>query len=236
MKYLGSKNKLSKELLPIILKDSNKFENYVEPFCGGCNMIDKVSGFKRRIANDYNQQLICLLKELQNCWIPPDTISEEEYNDLKNKKNEINPLIAFAGFGCSFGGKWFAGYARGKDSKGNWRNYCSETKRNLLQQAPNLSGIEFKSGSYLELDVPDNSIIYCDPPYRDTTKYKDSIDYEEFYEWCRNQSRNGNQIFVSEYWMPDDFKEIWNKEQKVNFDCSRKSGNIKTNIERLYVL
>ncbi len=236
MQYMGSKNRLSKELLPIILKDSEKFENYVEPFCGGCNMIDKVSGFKRRIANDYNSQLICLLSAVENGWTPPEFVSEEEYKEHKNKKNEINALTAFIGFGCSFGSKWFGGYARGNDSKGIPRNIPGESGRNLLKQAPNLKGIEFKNVSFSELEVPDNSIIYCDPPYRNTTKYKDSIDYEQFYEWCRMQSKNGNRVYVSEYNMPEDFKEIWSKEQKVNFDSTRKSGLVKVNTERLYTL
>ena len=40
MKYLGSKNKIAKHLLPIILKDRKPEQYYVEPFMGGGNMID----------------------------------------------------------------------------------------------------------------------------------------------------------------------------------------------------
>ena len=42
MVYMGSKNRIAKEILPIILKDRVKGQWYVEPFVGGCNMIDKV--------------------------------------------------------------------------------------------------------------------------------------------------------------------------------------------------
>lgn len=43
MKYMGSKARHAKELLPIILKDHTPDMWYVEPFVGGANMIDKVS-------------------------------------------------------------------------------------------------------------------------------------------------------------------------------------------------
>ena len=56
MQYLGSKNRMSKHILPIILKDRKPNQLYVEPFVGGCNMIDKVSG--RRLANDNHTELI----------------------------------------------------------------------------------------------------------------------------------------------------------------------------------
>ena len=35
MKYLGSKNKIAKYILPIILKDRTEGQYYVEPFMGG---------------------------------------------------------------------------------------------------------------------------------------------------------------------------------------------------------
>lgn len=44
MKYVGSKNRLAKDLSPIIQSciDGNNITHYWEPFCGGANMIDKI--------------------------------------------------------------------------------------------------------------------------------------------------------------------------------------------------
>jgi len=44
MKYMGSKNRIAKHLLPIMLAECEKhnIEKWVEPFVGGANMIDKV--------------------------------------------------------------------------------------------------------------------------------------------------------------------------------------------------
>jgi DNA adenine methylase len=63
MKYMGSKARFAKYLLPIILKERTEEQYYVEPFVGGCNIIDKVKG--KRIASDNNKYLIALWKGLQ---------------------------------------------------------------------------------------------------------------------------------------------------------------------------
>ena len=54
MKYIGSKNKISKHIVPIIQKaiDENNIDIYYEPFVGGANMIDKIS-CKTRVGTTY---------------------------------------------------------------------------------------------------------------------------------------------------------------------------------------
>ena len=44
MKYMGSKARIAKYILPIILKDRKPDQWYVEPFVGGGNMPDIVTG------------------------------------------------------------------------------------------------------------------------------------------------------------------------------------------------
>ncbi len=230
MKYMGSKNRHAKELLPIILKDRTPGQWYVEPFVGGANMIDKVEG--NRIGADIHPHLICLLDAVANGWIPPDSVTEEEYKILQGR--QINdPMVGFVGFGCSFGGKFFGGYARGKNNNGSWRNYASETKRNLLKQAPNLKGILFVCSRYDQLVIPPNSIIYCDPPYAGTTKYATgAFDHDAYWQWCRNKAIEGHKVFVSEYNAPADWACVWEKKTTANFASTREGGSER--IERLF--
>lgn len=50
MKYQGSKNRIAKDLLKVILADERvkNCKYWVEPFVGGANMIDKVpDNFKK---------------------------------------------------------------------------------------------------------------------------------------------------------------------------------------------
>jgi DNA adenine methylase len=44
MKYMGSKNRIAKYILPIMLAERKPDQWWVEPFVGGGNMIDKVDG------------------------------------------------------------------------------------------------------------------------------------------------------------------------------------------------
>ena len=83
MKYLGSKNRIVKHILPIILKDRVDGQYYVEPFVGGANVIDKVKG--NRIGADKNEYMIALLQKLQSGWKPPKYVTKDEYTPLKRK-------------------------------------------------------------------------------------------------------------------------------------------------------
>ena len=78
-----------------------------------------------------------------------------------------------------------------------------------------------------------NMVIYCDPPYRDTTKYAvDDFPYDGFYAWCKDMAKRDNIVLVSEYWMPeDDFECIWQMEIKCTLDNNSRSNKI----EKLFI-
>jgi DNA adenine methylase len=229
MRYMGSKNRHAKELLPIILENRLKEQWYVEPFVGGFNMIDKVKG--NRIANDINHYVIELYKEVQKGWIPPSLVTKELYIKVKETpENYPAHLVGFIGFGCSYSGKWFGGYATGgTNSNGTPRNYAAESQRNIIKQSTTLKNIQIFNKEYYNLEIPDNSIIYCDPPYSKTTGYKNVINHEDFWNWVRKMSKK-HRVYISEYEAPKDFKCIWTK--KVSNTLSSKT---KKNIEKLFI-
>jgi len=228
---MGSKNRYAKELLPIILKDRNLYQWYVEPFVGGGNMIDKVSGNKR-IGNDINTYVIALLNAIRDAMPFPKNVSEKEYNNVKANKDSFDAhIVGFVGFLCSYSGKWFGGYARGNDKNGKQRNYCEEAWRNITNQSCGLRGAIFTSGHYITMDIPVNSIIYCDPPYRNTTKYKDKFNHIEFWEWCDKMVKDGHSVFVSEYNAPNGWNCVW--EKTVNSSLTKETGS-KRATEKLF--
>lgn len=232
MKYLGSKRRIAQHILPIILAERTSEQVFVDIMCGGCNLIDKVEQGAGRIANDIHVPLISLLTALQEGWIPPEVVSEEAYK-LAKALEDSDPLKGFFGFGCSFGSKWFGGMARGFTNNGVARNYARESKANLLAQVPSLQGIEFHAGSYKDLNLPPASLIYCDPPYKGTTGYKDKFNHEEFYEGCLSKHDEGHKVFVSEYSMPEPFIEVWSKTQTTNLGYNVAA---KVATERLFTL
>ena len=176
----------------------------MEPFVGGCNSIENVNGL--RIGNDNNEYLISFLKQLQSGWEPPQNVTEEMYNFVKNNKQNVEPwLVGYVGFGLSYGGKFFGGYRRDKEGK---RNYGLESYKNAMKMKPKIDGIEFYCGNYYDLEIPNNSIIYCDPPYEGTTKYNSKFSHILFWKWCIFQKELGNSVFVSEYNAPDGFRTL----------------------------
>lgn len=231
MKYMGSKNRHCKEILPIILEGRKEGQYFVDLFAGGFNVVDKVSG--NRIANDINEYLIEMFKALQKGWIPPETVSETLYKNVQmNKQDFPKHLVGYIGFNLSFGAKFFGGY--GRDSMGK-RNYSKEAFNNVMKQSKFLEGIEIFNLNYDEVVIPKDSIIYCDIPYRNTTKYSNKIqfDYEKFYQFCRDKKTEGHKIFISEYSMPEDFIEVWSKE--VNNSLTKNTGS-KKGVEKLFTL
>ena len=88
----------------------------------------------------------------------------------------------------------------------------------------------FSRGSYEDVKIKNNSVIYCDIPYKDTAGYIDgAFDYDKFYKWRQTQ----NNIYISEYNMPAaEFKEVYNIEKTVLL--SAKSKGIKA-VEKLFI-
>lgn len=231
---MGSKRRIAKEILPIILQNRTEDQWYVEPFCGGCNSLDKVTG--NRIGNDINKYLIALLKEMQKDDFTLPFIGEEEYRQMKLNQHAYSDwVLGYAGLQLSFGAKWFGGYRRDKKGVSGNENEMfqnNQAKNSILKQSPLLKNVVFYCVDYNDLSIPQNSIIYCDPPYKGTTEYKDEFDHEKFWKWCKGMVYEGHQVFVSEYNAPSDWIPIWQKEVTTGLDVT----STKKDIERLFTL
>jgi len=232
MKYMGSKNRIAKHILPIMLAERKPDQWWVEPFVGGANMIDKVDG--KRIGADSNEFLIKALRLIRDePTAIPNLITEEDYQKAKDEM-VLNGLTGFIGFAMSFGGKWFGGYRRDvAGTKGCIENMKTQTRRskqNAINQSKDLKGVKFINSDYRSLDLPPNSLIYCDPPYEGTTKYKDGFNHTDFWQWCREKATEGHIVFVSEYNAPSDFECVWQKELPTTI--SKQEG--KKDIEKLF--
>lgn len=230
MKYMGSKARHAKEILPIILADRTDGQWYVEPFVGGANVIDKVEG--NRVGADLNLNMIRLLDSVSKCWLPPRSVTEYDYKHCKENQS-LYPLdyLGYVSTQLSYGGKVWGGYRRDKTS---CRDYSDEAFRHVAAQAPRLYGVKFVHSSYDQLEIPPNSIIYCDPPYAGTTGYATgAFNHEAFWQWCCNKVNEGHKVFVSEYTAPDEWVCVWSKE--VNNTLVKDTGS-KKGVERLFTL
>lgn len=232
MKYMGSKRRIAKHLLPIMVgvAQSRGITKWVESFVGGGNMIDKVPPSFKRIGYDINEHTIMAMIDIRDRADDlPDSVTEQEYKDMKGLP--AASITSWVRFECSFGNKFEGGYARNKMGY----NYAGIGFRSALKQQPLLQGVQLIHGCYQDLHVT-NALIYCDPPYANTAGYKTGkFNHEAFFDWCRAQAAKGNVVFVSEYNAPDDFVCLWQGEIKTNFASSRTEATHNA-VERLFMV
>jgi len=185
-----------------------------------------------RIASDICPYLITCYKQLQQGWTPPETLSEERYQQLKElyRQGVCNGEIGFAAYFCSFGGKFWGGYAR--DPKSGY-DFVQGARNTCLKFQPDLRNIKFCCSDYEDLlrTLPSGCLIYCDPPYIGTTGYKSKFDHVRFWNIIREFS-NRHDIFVSEYQAPDDFECVWQIERKTCMNTT--TGGKADRIEKLF--
>jgi len=245
MQYMGSKRKHKKEMLPIILKNREVDTPFIDMFVGGANIIDEVKG-GLRIGNDIHTPLISMWKALQRGWKPPIYVTRQEYYEIKESKTVPLYLKAYVGF-CSFSSKYFAGYVNSSKIDGGRTalQYWQLHRNFVMRQVPKLRDVKFTNYNYKYFPlhkIKEKSIVYCDIPYKSTTKYKvktlgknkEVFNHDEFFDWVReNTSKYGHKFIISEYQAPKDFKCIWAKKTNVTSD---KKTNSKYAVERMFVL
>ncbi len=210
MRYNGGKHACAREIATIIAGACGGALSYWEPFVGAANVITRpeLSGLHRS-GSDLDSVIISLLRHVRSGWEPPTVISEDEYLVAKNNPNALDAhMRAFIGYGCSFSGKYFGGYARS-----GVRNYAANASNSLRKQAPLLEGIVLAVGDYASMPFGRRDIIYCDPPYAGTTRCgaSCSFDTDRFWGWCLERKREGSTVFVSGFSAPAYAQEVWRK-------------------------
>lgn len=222
MRYLGGKFKIAKDVAKLI--NSHKGFYYLEPFMGSCWVTAEVK-FPQRIAGDIHDEIVELYHTVQNGWLPPETLTKEEFEDIRaNRTTNKYPkqLIAFVGFGCAFAGSYWRSYAG--------EIYASRSKKSVLKKAEHLKDVKYFCSDYKDLN-PSGCVIYCDPPYSDSFSYRitgikgnGKFNNKEFWELMEKWAEN-NIVYVSEYQAPDSFNCVFEKE--VTMGVRTLKGNEK---------
>lgn len=211
MRYFGGKQRISKPLTEFLNSQLKPNQAFYDMFCGSCNVISKIDPNRPRIANDLHKELIAMWRYVQQGGELPDEISEAEYKQIK--EDGVDWLRAFVGFGCSFAGKYWGGYARG-----GTQNYAKCAKNSTLKKAEGLQNVIFTSCDYQQMNIAHkNAMIYCDIPYKDSVGYSvGAFNHEEFYTWAKKQKWKGHTVLVSEYEdnIPEDWKIVWRHESR----------------------
>ena len=213
MQYFGGKARIAKVLAAELQSRLQPNQTFVDLFCGSCNVVSKVKADKR-IANDLHKELIALHIAAQQGQELPCVVTEEEYLSMKRNKSTYPAwLLGFVGFGCSFAGRYFEGYARG-----DTQNYALCASTSIKKKHSSMKDVEFVSLNYSDVQLEDGSFIYCDIPYLSSTKKYStgSFDHEAFYKYAKQKQSEGHTVYVSEYEhnVPEGWVVVWRHESK----------------------
>lgn len=229
MQYMGGKAKIARRIVAAIMDDTPARERWFEPFVGGGNVIEHAAPhFGRCVGMDAHPDLIMMWQAIADGWLPPD-LTRERYAELKGA--EPSAERGYAGFGASFGGKWFGGYGVSPRDGEVWR----ATQRTLARQGGVFQryDVRFRLSLFGDHTPPPGTAVYCDPPYIGTTGYSTGgFDHDAFYktliEWSELRP-----VYVSEYFVPDwvPSQIIWEREKRNVLSADE---NQRVVMERLY--
>lgn len=206
MHYFGGKFRIAGQLGEVINAMIKPGQTYHEPFCGAINVATKISGPRELLLSDFHPYLIAMWEGALFGVDFPDTVSEDDYRYVRLNK-DINPgLTGFVGFGCSFAGKFFHGYARDVKGESGGRSFSLAAKRGIKKKLDlikaNGNSPAFIHGCYDKIEIPDNCLIYCDPPYASSQERyggAGAFDHQEFNTYCKRMIQQGHTVLVSEY-------------------------------------
>jgi len=228
MQYLGGKSRLGKHIAQAIRAHGKHVQGTPiwEPFCGGLGCTPYLATLGPIICSDVNPALISLYRAVRAGWVAPD-VDEDLYRAAKALPDS-DPLKAFAGFGCSFGGKYFGGYAR----QNTTYSFSNGARNALSKQVP--AAFSFDCWSFFD-QVPQAGVtLYLDPPYAETTGYSTgAFDNEAF--WLRAEEWSKyTHVYVSEFKAPEAWLSVWECERGTKGGAALRTSDQREHMERLF--
>jgi len=232
MQYQGGKAKIARPLAAVILAHRSGQTTYIEPFLGGASVFSLVApSFPVALAGDVHPDLVLLWQAVLDGWDPPKDLSESEWRWLKAVP-EASPIRGFAGFACSFGGRWFEGYARSSKCP----NFAARGRRRILEKARGMTHAEIRLARYEEWEdrIGPEVMVYADPPYEGTKPLAADLGSPaDFWETMERWVGQGALVLVSGYEAPEGWSEVWGIDTQARLSLGDKTRLAR---ERLFVL
>ena len=223
IQYLGGKARLAKKIAAVVDAQRAPGEAAWDLCCGSGRVVAALSDRGPRYGVDVVPSLVRLLCEVRDgTFVPPAEVTREQYAELRTRALTDptcdDPVLAFVGFGGSFAGKWFAGYAN--DNHG--RDYIGQAGHGCSKLAAGLADAEFICAPWQSIVDRISGTVYIDPPYAGTTGYKAAPPHDPVAFWRdadalveRDAVRT---VFVSEYQAPAHWYEVarWEGQKAIN--------------------
>lgn len=121
------------------------------------------------------------------------------------------------------------------DMPGDTRDRESQLKaaaRTLRKRVAAIDGTTILHKPFWAFEVLPGDVVYCDPPYKDTTQDYPTppFDHDRFWSWVHEIAEDGADVLISEFTAPEGVSIFWEKEVATQ---TRKAG-AATKVERLY--
>lgn len=240
MQYQGGKSRIAGAITAKIRELHPTATKIWEPFCGGGAVTLALCKANFAVtASDTHPDLIMMYQAMLDghMYVFGD-VTEADYTAAKSLTFST-ARRGFIGFGSSFGGGWFAGFARRKMCGGKPASIqpYQEAQRFIAKLKDACIGIAVSFHCQSYTSTPDHVLVYADPPYRGTKPYKGSppFDHDAFWTWVRTRS---GPTFVSELQGPDDIQVVWRKQHKSqnasNSPTTKATSKVIEREERLY--
>lgn len=250
--YKGSKNTIAEWVVDHL----PGADVLMDVFCGGCAVTHAamLSGkFDRIIANDLAGDMPQLFLDAINGKYADERrwISREDFFRLKDTDAYVRTCWSFGNDCCTYMYGREIEPAKEKLHKlifadtpaermTAWRlllkeqrkldNLESQQRLQNLQRLENLQRLQISGVDYRDLQIPENAVIYCDPPYNCTKDcYGIRFDRRAFLDWANAQSAP---VIISEYDIEDDRFAVLAETTKKQLIQGAKTQ--KTVTERLY--
>jgi site-specific DNA-adenine methylase len=242
MRYVGGKSRQAKKILNALLKHRGDRRKYIEPFVGGGSVLATIAPhFSTVFAGDIVPDLILFWQAVSRGWLPPQQISKEDYESLL--RSDPSPMRAWAGFAASYNGRWWGGYG----PKAAGRDYLAESYRSTVSKSVGIALAELRCCSFEKWrhDVDGNTVIYCDPPYKDDSGNNHSglatpegtgdkiygatmFDHGQFWSEMDEWEQRGALVFVHEYTAPEGWIPVYSEARVETMNHRDKSSGRRT--------
>lgn len=216
MRIPGGKSRVRKKQAALLkhLRKVVGLERVEDRFCGslavsrGCYE----AGLQVAAAVDINETLIVLYQHVRDGYVPPDTITREEYmRALRGSHDPRDPLNGFILNFCSFAGKYGSGYLPDdlRWPMGTAQSAAEKAARDLVNLRPMLERMELRCHD-ATAHLPDEpSVLYFDPEYEGTEPYLGAPPFDRpRYLRRTEEHKRKHAIIGSEFAMPDTWREI----------------------------
>lgn len=238
--YKGSKNTIAEWVVDHL----PGADVLMDVFCGGCAVTHAAmlpGKFDRIIANDLAGDMPQLFLDAINGKYADERrwISREDFFRLKDTDAYVRTCWSFGNDCCTYMYGREIEPAKEKLHKLIFADTPAERmaayrlllkEQRKLDNLESLERLEISGVDYRDLQIPENAVIYCDPPYNCTKDcYGIRFDRRAFLDWANAQSAP---VIISEYDIEDDRFAVLAERTKKQLIQGAKTQ--KTVTERLY--